>query len=310
MVSDVPDSVLAVYGCWYQVETWLRTVAYITLRAQHGVAWDGEVKAAQRYAISGRAMGYIASPDRNNLMAFLDTGKLFELIGKLIATHTWLEDVLFPATIWDARSLELNKIRRQVGHCRRPDRHDLRRLEQTLDDLETGSLVFLNAQTSLPVSTSLDDPVVQAWSGPALTQLRKHLQRKFELRIDLEYVTQPWATYTSGMAITGTPGLLWALDLGDPSRFLEPSTLWSRLAESTQRLLVNIHMAAPVGFRVTFAAVDNPSAIAEAFSDILTAYARSARPVESYTVCEAEAWPRDKDFLDPRILIDSPLALL
>lgn len=77
----VPPASFALYGRWWQLETWLRTLVYLELRARYGREWT--IKLDER--ASGRAEAdavrrYMRTPDSENPMAYLDVGRLFTMI--------------------------------------------------------------------------------------------------------------------------------------------------------------------------------------------------------------------------------------
>lgn len=74
---------LALFARRCQLETWLRSLVYVELRARHGVAWVDQLPSrAQDRKARDAAHAYIASPDWEDPLAYLDTSQLFELIEK------------------------------------------------------------------------------------------------------------------------------------------------------------------------------------------------------------------------------------
>jgi hypothetical protein len=44
--GDLPTGALALYARWWQLETWLRSLAYVELRAKFGMSWVNELALA------------------------------------------------------------------------------------------------------------------------------------------------------------------------------------------------------------------------------------------------------------------------
>jgi hypothetical protein len=85
--SGVPARSVALYARWWQLETWLRSLAYVELRAQWGDRWTDTLDAGtlQRQG-KDQARAYMASPDWKDPLAYLDARKLFDLLDrKLVA---------------------------------------------------------------------------------------------------------------------------------------------------------------------------------------------------------------------------------
>lgn len=68
----------------------------------------------------------MSTPDTTDHLAFLDVGKLFEIIDK--EWHLF-EPSLIGQREWHGRVDELRTIRHRMAHCRRPHDDDLNRIE-------------------------------------------------------------------------------------------------------------------------------------------------------------------------------------
>lgn len=128
LAGGVPPSALAAYGRWWQLETYLREVAYTELRAAFGVSWREHVgEAATTRAERDQINAYMASADADEPLAYADASVLFALI-----KSRWelFEPVLLPQVRWDGLADELLSIRNRSAHClhARPPRCFHRRL--------------------------------------------------------------------------------------------------------------------------------------------------------------------------------------
>lgn len=69
----VPGYASALHARWWQLETWLRSLAYVELRSKFGSSWTGRIsQKALRYAQNEARLAYMPSPDAELLLAYLD----------------------------------------------------------------------------------------------------------------------------------------------------------------------------------------------------------------------------------------------
>jgi len=90
----VPGYSLALYGRWWQLETWLRELFYVEMRARDGQRWIDsslDTRTRQRQA-RDKARAYMASPDWDNPLAYLDASKLLDLIDDKLGVPRPLAD--------------------------------------------------------------------------------------------------------------------------------------------------------------------------------------------------------------------------
>lgn len=141
--AGVPGVSPALYARWRQLETWLRSLVHVELRAAFGTDhWVGELPD---------------HTDADATLAYTDARAL----NTVIAKH-W--DLFAPSllarAVWAGRFEELMAIRNRIGHCRRAHPDDLGRLEQTLRDLEAG------ARTATLAYNEQSVPRQEDWEGP------------------------------------------------------------------------------------------------------------------------------------------------
>lgn len=307
----VPAASLAFYARWWQLETWLRQLAYIELRAAFGRNWLTKVQeAATGRAERDEVNSYMRSPDAANVLAYLDVGYLFRIID-----HHWhcFEHALVPRNKWNGVVDELVQLRHRNAHCRRPHRDDLARLEQTLRDLEPGarsSMVAYNDE--LWVEPKLRDPVVTAWLEERHAdagRLVAHAERQYETRFQLGYSRRPWATPQKKKRVSGAPGYIWrATWVMFGGRFLEPAALWSTLTRPGIRdQLIHVLQNDPISVTVTLPAVDDPAEISDAIGACFDAVLMSSRPNVPSQMWDD--WPRGVDELDPRVQASTAISL-
>lgn len=128
--NGMPSSASALYARWWQLETWLRSLVYVELRAAFGAEWISELpKHSEKRRQGDEAFRYMATPDAQAVLAYTDASGLFEIME---AHWSLFEGALLEKGVWSGRTVELRNIRNRIGHCRRPHADDLARLEQTL----------------------------------------------------------------------------------------------------------------------------------------------------------------------------------
>lgn len=304
--SGVPAEATALYGRWWQLETWLRSLIYVELRARYGVEWHTKLPpTAEKRETKDRSHAYMTTPDAQARLAYLDTTPLFGLL-----EEHWdlFADSLIEKDVWKNRVVELLKIRHRIGHCRRPHVDDLSRLEQTLRDLDGGAFRALTAfNRQWEPERSLDDPLVKAWvrnEHTAAARLVEHADRQDEVRFNLLYSYRPWATRISEHTpITSNSGYLWHARWILAGGYFDLRAFWqdNRL-ESSRDLIIFVCSNSPTDLGISFAAVDDPAAIANAigqcFDALLNNDSRGPVPRPAW-----DGWQQSHADLDPRILV-------
>lgn len=253
--------------------------------------------------------------DRTNPMAYLDTGTLFELI-----REEWelFEPSLLPQRVWEGRAEELLHIRHRIGHCRRPHRDDISRLEQTLRDLEPGAHIAISAfANSHPVSSATNDPVVEAWvhaRHPDAARLIEHCRRQYETNFNLRFSARPWAS-SDPRALSpgsGTPGVLWEMWLlfRGARGIRAPARFWrSSAVQASVDSLVFVTMDEPWNLRVTFPAVDDPTAVSDAIGCCFDAAMEESSFIATDDIRDPGQWPAEPPDEDARLQVGTPLAI-
>lgn len=246
--SGVPPDAVAFAARWWQLETWLRELLYLELRAKHGTAWEKVVEGSnQKRAELDADNKYMPSPDAEHLLAYTDTGSLL----KLIATpETWelVEPSLLPRVRWDGLVDALRDLRNRNAHVRRPHADDLARLEQALRDLEPGArraLLAFNQQRRWWKAEG--DPVAVAWlerGHDDAKRLIDHARRQYGTDFTLSSSARPWVVADQLGPISGRPGYFWHAEwtLRD-GRFLSPRDFWhchQLDRDSTRDLIVHV----------------------------------------------------------------------
>ncbi|HEX8865035.1 MAG TPA: hypothetical protein VF821_05205 [Lentzea sp.] len=245
---------------------------------EHCEAFDGRTTGRLQ---QDKRHSYMASPDWDDPLAYLDAGKLFELI-----ESNWdlFEPSLLELDVWRGRKAELLKIRHRIGHLRRPHADDLGRLQQTLRDLERGAMQAAGTYNRRHEVHGLDqtDPVIDGWvhgNHEDAERLLDHAAANYATNLRLSYTTRPWATPPEpGVSIAGVPGLLWRVDFSMRNFFLRLPEFWedSLLDLGARDLLVHVCASDIVGLTVTFPAVEDSTQVADAIGHVFEALLRTS----------------------------------
>lgn len=310
----LPARALASYSRWWQLETWLRSLAYVELRAKYGAEW---VNQLDQRAVSRRTRdqrrAYMASPDWEDPLAYLDSTPLFDLIDR-----EWplFDPVLLDRDTWRGRTGELIDIRNRIGHLRRPHADDLGRLEQTLRDLESGAFRALSSYNDFETpDRQLDDPVVEAWVRDGHEDARRlvrHAETNYETTFNLSYSCRPWAVRpVAGQPVSGTEGVYWRaffVTRGARINLLDfwRDGYWDIIARG---LVAHLLIDGPGVVAVTFPAVDDSAAVCDAIGNVFDALLTNLSWYEM-----AQPWRPDYldslPALDFRVQVRSPWTIV
>lgn len=309
--ANVPPIASALHARWWQLETWLRSLAYVELRAKYGQEWSARLpsEGEKRSVRDRKALRYMSTPDATDYLAYVDIGKLFPLIA-----DNWelFQPSLIDKESWDGRVSELQKIRRRIAHCRRPHEDDLARMEQVLRDLERGAFQALSSfNDRFPPDRAVGDPLVVAWQQGKhqATHLIEHADMQYDTNFRLQLSRRPWAARSAdGERISGRQGYLWHArwQTGYPVRLREWWTD-SRLDIDKWRDLIVYVCADPWAIDISFPAVDDPEPIADAIGNCFQAilHHQDRRQLASLEEWDDayEQWCARHAALDPRVQI-------
>jgi Swt1-like HEPN len=312
--SRVPPDALAFYGRWWQLETWLRELVYVELRAKYGVSWTRHLEGrAPARAAGDTANAYMASADSGELLAYADVSDLFGLIEDQWAIFS---PFLPPRRRWEGASDELRELRNRNAHCRRPHQDDLARLEQVLRNLEVGAQLFYTSYHDTHPVYGSRDPVAQSWveGGHETAQrLLDHADRQYDVRFRLSYSTRPWAAVPQDEdSLSGHEGVLWHAMWILSGREVNVAELWSEVARPGLPRDALVHLLVNLGrVTATFAAVDDPDRVSDeighTFDDVLVVSREQDRAASTDEF--VDRWTHGGEMLPRRVQTMSPLSL-
>ncbi len=298
----VPIESLALYGRWWQLEVWLRQLAYLVLRSAWGVTWETELhKKATSYSANDD-LGHLVGPDQPDLLGYLDFSLLLALL-----EDNWgfFEPFLLKHIVWAGRAAEMRAIRNRVGHVRRTGSHDRGRVEQLLSDLEPGYRTALGTLASSPLNGRwASDPVVADYTKGTLGAACEHLRRKYRFDVDLSVSQMPWAQLPSAsLNLSNTPGILWHLEIGGPDRFVHPGRLASTI-QPVRDHVVYVFAGTYFGAQLSVPAVDDSKDVLKTLTFFVQQFGSCTVAVDRISKEELQAWPRLSADLDSRVLVE------
>ncbi|MFD2250044.1 hypothetical protein FHS82_004125 [Pseudochelatococcus lubricantis] len=155
-LADVPTQVINTYARLWQLETWLRTMVYVELRALLADDWGRDLTATSGPLQADKALTHMPTPELNAL-SYSQLSKLITLVD---AHWNCFAIYLPPKSIWTAKMQEIVQIRHRVAHFRVGHADDLLRVKQFLRDIDLGFWRFCtsynDATQLLPQSS---DPI-------------------------------------------------------------------------------------------------------------------------------------------------------
>ncbi len=298
----MPPASAALYARWWQLETWLRELCYVELRALHGANWQSVVKNRPERQAKDAAFTHMSGPDNDNPLAYLDYSQLLDLV-----EGHWdhFRYALLQLNAWKGRQDELKQIRHRIGHLRRPHTDDLNRLELTLRDLERGAFIAVASYNDgrCPDSSRHRDPVTRGWVDgrhQAAKRLLAHALRQYDTRLILRASRRPWTTFPADLAYA--PGVLWHADFYLSDRTVDVAKLWRDTAlDGLRPMLMHLLADDPHHIRFTFCAADKPEDLADAVGEAFDAVLGNARRSD-FKALDYQRWRRNAQDLDYRVL--------
>lgn len=268
----MPPQSIALYARWWQLETWLRELVYVELRALLGSALAEPVKVAVKRQQLDAAFTHMTGVDNDNPLAYLDYSQLIDII-----SQHWdqFDDTLLERRAWEGRQVELKQIRHRIGHLRAPHPDDLGRLEQMLRDLERGTFIALASYNRRRrPDRDLNDPVTAGWirgKHDDATRLIDHADQQYETRLDVSLSKRPWADGQDNPY--EAPGFFWHAAFFLRGRGIRDArVLWhDSYVKAVRPLIVHMLTDDPSQVEFTFSAVDDGDAVADAIGNVFEA---------------------------------------
>jgi hypothetical protein len=305
--SGMPPMSSALYGRWWQLETWLRSLVYIELRASKGSAWVDELpKNSESRQQGEQEFQYMVTPDAQDRLAYADVSCLLKII-----QDNWdlFKNSLLPRNVWAGRVEELQAIRNRIGHCRRPHDDDLARLEQTLRDINSGAISAIMAfNRRFNPGEDWTDNVVDSWvrmRHPTAVRLINHADRQYETTFRLQYSRRTWSKpLIQGQTISGVSGYIWhAFWYFRGGRPFNLRRFWQEI-EPFRDVIIMVNADSPSSIDVSFSALDDEKLIADVIGHCFdTALYSIGHDIGTEGYLQ---WRERYDGLDPRVQAGTP----
>ena len=217
-VPGPSQHILETYVRLWQLETWLRRLVYVELRAFAGDAWTSEIRDAEKNKEKDKRLSHMPIPEENPL-SYVQFSELCRII-----KDDWplFESFLPPYSIWAARLEEVTQIRNRIAHFRSAHPDDFDRVVRLLKDIDDGLWRFCTSYNDpRPVLPPSDDPVVEhflqldpfpwtlfedgAWGRCGFAD------PKARLGVSVEVLCRPWASWSTPVA--GKEGLIYVVTI-------------------------------------------------------------------------------------------------
>lgn len=314
-LADVPVQMVNTYARLWQLETWLRTMVYVELRALLGDDWAEHLNANSSSFQADKSLTHMPTAEMNAL-SYAQLSQLLKLIG---AHWDCFATYFPPKNLWDSKLQEISQIRHRTAHFRVGHADDLARLKQFLRDIDKGFWRFCTSYNDIdPMLPQDSDPVTKhfltldplPWVEFETKKWAQIGARDRSLPVGLSVRTQqrPWATASFE---AGKPGGFYDLYLFaqdgrafDLPRFLEGT-------QTRHKHLVHLCLESDGdSVRLTIPSVLGATAVIELvrfFYDAAVNAARRGRSANAAaTNALADSWPEyvigsnnPLTFLDP-----------
>src|SRR5689334_21289794 len=81
MVPELPQRILDTYSRLWQLETWLRRLVYVELRALKGDEWELPIRGASKPKEADKRLTHMPSPE-NNSLSYLQFSAICRIISE------------------------------------------------------------------------------------------------------------------------------------------------------------------------------------------------------------------------------------
>lgn len=230
---ELSEKVLDAYARLWQLETWLRRMVYVELRAFRGDNWAASIEnqKIEEALKSDKRLTHMTTPEQD-LLSYMQFSQLRRIVGE---NRSLFEPYLPRKNQWEAKTEEVEHIRHRVAHFRSINEDDLRRVEQLLRDVDQGFWRFCTSfNDTRPVLPQTDDPVVAHFLSLDLlpwveVEPKKwarvgHIDPGETFGMTVEALCRPWAKWSKPIA--GSVGLLYDVTLySRRSRYLDYTKL-------------------------------------------------------------------------------------
>ena len=240
-VQELPQRVMATYARLWQLETWLRQMVYIELRAAFGNNWQQQVAGQPARSLTADLrLTHMPTSEQNPIsyVTFGDLQRTIENHWNLFATY------LPPQDLWVAKLEEISQIRNRVAHFRLGHNDDLERVLRFMRDVDQGFWRFCTSYNDAsPVLPPSKDPVVNRFQhlnqfpyvkiGTRKWAMAGIADPKAILTVAINVLQRPWQTNRPTGRVSTQAGFLYDIVIVGRG---EHSFDYSRFLQDTQPL--------------------------------------------------------------------------
>ncbi len=294
-VHELPERVLQTYARLWQLETWLRRMVYVELRADLGDDWKSKVKLEKAEFPQKEDKALIHMPTlEEDPLSYVQLSELCRIVSE---NRRLFDAVLPPKMVWEGRMKEISQVRHRVAHFRQGNERDLDRVVHLLRDLDKGFWKFITSYNDQShVLPQNGDPVFAHFLPLDLTPFVEVAPREWAqvgsiphdawFGVSVAATVRPWAKWTEPVA--GNKGIFYDVRIylrGSRRRYFDYQT-W---LENTRRLHQHVaHICLEDradSIRVTIPAILGEQRVIEVLDHMIDMARSSARPGE---------WPSHK----------------
>lgn len=251
-ISDrIPPERLSTYSRLWQLETWLRTLVYVELRARYADTWQSHLKNTSPRA-QEKDDELTHMPTRESLP--ISYMQLRDLLATISSHWRLFQPYLPPKPIWTAKLSEISQIRHRIAHFRLGHKHDAHRVEQLLRDIDQGIWEFCTSyNSSMAVLPQSNDLVIRnflhldpfPWSEVEPNKWVRIGSAPPDLVISatFEVMRRPWLKSRAPKQVSGKYGYLYDVTLAARNSRRFDYSLFLNNTKSVHQRLCHICLA-------------------------------------------------------------------
>jgi len=215
VVAELPPRALRSYVRLWQLETWLRHMVYVELRALAGIQWQQQIPAPGNALTNDLRLTHMPGPEQFPI-SYVTFGQLLKSID---VNWNLFEGYLPPKDLWSSKLAEVSQVRNRVAHFRHGHPDDLDRVIRLMRDIDSGFFSFCTSyNASLPILPPRRDPVVKQFmhlSQVDFVEVEKRrwalvgtIDRNAVVSVSVSAHRRPWVTQRAS-SIPGRPGYIY-----------------------------------------------------------------------------------------------------
>lgn len=285
--TAAPSERLSTYARLWQLETWLRSMVYVELRACYGDDWKSHLQGASEKSYDqDRELSHMPTPEHLPT-SYMQLGGILKTIS---CEWRLFEQFLPLKQIWDAKIVEVKQIRHRIAHFRLGHRRDANRVEQLLGDIDQGFWHFCTSYNSRnPVLPPARDPVMAhflhldpfPWRETQSGQWARFgtADPNLLVSVSIDISCRPWLESPSVEGAAGSAGYLYDATLGTRDLRSFDYSYFLATTKHVHSSLCHIHLDDLCGaLRITVPAILGAKMVSDIIDCFVKAAEQSLRP--------------------------------